>query len=308
MLLFTFVRRILFVSLKRNMIPSTAIGDLLLTKMWYQTVNAKKELVISLSSLRDRNVCPEYEAFIRKLVAVLFAEQHVPVRYTEQRLRQMLPYLSPVRLRLPLYHLFNCESLLSEPYVVLQTKYRSDINQEMNPAGLGKRASFRSTHLADVSTMFASVTCKYKIVIIGERQMHKNAETALLDTGSFYTDILQLSKHNQVLDYTVETLGNTPNYELFQRDIRLMHNAVSVIAFGIGAPMVFAAAFSRACDVLIGHVTVSICARIVEILRRDLSPTQSFYSSTVDFVETFRKKFAVRTDPESKGNDTVPEL
>ena len=241
----------------------TALGDLLMTRMIYQSYTWNYPLLISLMHVRKRNPNPRYESFLRELLPVLFPG--ISIAFNPRGDAELMGISLPLK-RVSLTNYFDTSPILPYPYIVFQTKYRADSDTKPN---------FADLYVEKIKTLLSTFAVTgQKIVLLGEKQMHQNWETSALgkNTGSLYNELVSslAQKGNDVVDLTVTELGDTPDFEIFKRDIRILHNADRVIGFGMGGNMIIAAAFARNFDYMIGELKHPTCALIVNSIKKGL--------------------------------------
>jgi hypothetical protein len=142
-------------------------------------------------------------------------------------------------------HLLCCGNALNlqEPYIVLTTKARQFDRGIFNQCS----KQFWDTLL--------NLSKKYKIVILGEREVEMRKEYHG-DINSFfglYNDIISLIPKNRLIDLTVPALGETvSNLKQIQQDCLIMKEAKFVITLGVGGNFCMATAVA---DMAIGFRT-----------------------------------------------------
>lgn len=118
---------------------------------------------------------------------------------------------------------------LEEPYIVINTKVRYMLQSALD------------TKIREFWALLNELSTKYKIVILGEREIEINPEYQVHNSNgvyifSLYTHILNnLTNHNRLLDLSIPALGITsPNLQHLQQDCLIMKEAKFVIQFGVG--------------------------------------------------------------------------
>jgi hypothetical protein len=139
---------------------------------------------------------------------------------------------------LPRYvdQLTNKSCSIDGEYVVVTTKVR-----ELNRALFNKTNPLLMNKLKELSS-------KYKIVIIGEREVEMNNEYKIHGEAKvygMYDNIISAVKNN-VVDCTMPKLGITvPNIENIKKDCTIMNNAKCVFTLGCGGNLILALAVAN---------------------------------------------------------------
>jgi len=100
----------------------------------------------------------------------------------------------------------------------------------------------------DFLATLVELSKKYKIVIIGEREVEMNPEYLIYGNRYIYCiyDHLIGALKENVVDLTVPKLGITvPNIDTFKRDCSIMLNAKCVVTLGCGGNFILAAAVAK---------------------------------------------------------------
>ena len=115
---------------------------------------------------------------------------------------------------------------LDEEYIVITTKVR-----------YVAKSNFQC-HSVEFWNTIQSLSSKYKIVVIGEREVETNDEYAIHTSQhiySIYNDIINNVPNYRVVDLTIPALGiSSPNLTQLQQDCLIMKEAKFVITFGVG--------------------------------------------------------------------------
>lgn len=127
-----------------------------------------------------------------------------------------------------LLHLAQGTSLNIGPYIVLSTKCRQFSEITFN------------TYKKELVPVLQALTKKFKVVILGEREVQKTKEyTNSVNIGQvfgaydFYKETLKDCEN--VVDLTIPSLGiNVSSIEQFRQDCLIMKEAEAVINMGIG--------------------------------------------------------------------------
>lgn len=208
------------------------IGDLLYIKGAF---DASKHLFSEVKLTFNRDIINaigrshDYNVFLNDLGHLLFSEP--PYLLVNERL-PVLEYqrifhgiVAPVKPELG-YLLCKGSSLNIGEYIVMGTK----------------RRYFARSHFDALSPSLwgalKSLSARYKIVVMGEREVEMNAEY-LHHTSQYiygiYDDIKRNVPADRLIDLTIPSLGITsPNLTQLQQDCLIMRNAKFVITIGIG--------------------------------------------------------------------------
>jgi len=124
-----------------------------------------------------------------------------------------------------------------EEYIIFHTKSRFHLDKEKVFQDLKVFEKFIST--------FRS---RYKIYIVGERQINRNNAEILHSPdiiSQIYDVLINLSNNNDVVDQTVEMLVDNLDYNNFVKDVQLIQNAKYNIHFGDGGSMNYSMIFGN---------------------------------------------------------------
>lgn len=114
---------------------------------------------------------------------------------------------------------------LDRQYIVITTKIR------------GLASSVFNSLSSEFWSALQQLSTKYKIVVIGERNIEPNREyqNPAVMISSIYDQIIRIVKPENLLDLTVPGFGITaPNLNQIRQDCLIMKEAKLVITFGIG--------------------------------------------------------------------------
>ena len=238
--------------------PCLGCGDLLLLKMIYEHNKLREDLCVNWEIIRRwRNNDRKYEAFVRQMLHHLLPE--IRVHYVQQVTCKwdFLPHTYALG-NVSLSKYFDVAPVYDFKYIVIQTKCRAD------------QGGFMKRHGPALRQFFSSWLSAFPIVVLGEKAIGINTEIARIEVFSLYADIMLLGKQkqnqNQIIDLTVTELTNSPDFELYQRDVRILHNAETIIGFGVGGNMIMSAAFGTAMEHFLGEYVTTTATRIVERL------------------------------------------
>jgi len=176
-----------------------------------------------------------------------------------------------------------------EEYIIFHTKSRFHLDKENVFQDLKVFEKFIST--------FKS---KYKIYIIGERQINRN-NTEVLHSPDIITQIynilINLSNNNDVIDQTVEMLVDNLDYNNFVKDVQLIQNAKYNIHFGDGGSMNYSMIFGK-------HTTIIYNRDMEEWDKCALQQENTFICNNInDFLNKLQTELAA-----NELGDLKPEL
>lgn len=122
------------------------------------------------------------------------------------------------------------------------------------------RPAWEILHRAhDIKKMFLSLCreykSKYKIVVLGERNLKKDLEVDMLHMTTIYDELLLLRENNEVIDLTQDYI--IPNYDNLIDNISLIANAKCNICFGHGGAFCLSISFSKLCHAYIDKIDYS---------------------------------------------------
>ena len=86
---------------------------------------------------------------------------------------------------------------------------------------------------------------EFDIVLLGERDVEQNHEVKLHKIISIYENLIKLKKNNNVIDLTSDGLYSDNTIESFEKDAKIINNAILNIVFGYGGPLTISMAFSK---------------------------------------------------------------
>src|SRR3989338_5099507 len=210
------------------------IGDILHIKAQLDAVKHQYEKISIGPDDSDitlyRNNDDRYRKFVRGLFDLLFTEKPYVIDPHVSGDRKN-PYalwadgFEPVIPRLA-HLLCDGVSVCAEPYVVVHTKLR------------GFRRSHYNDFRADFLRLIATLACKYRVVLLGERTIGSNAEYRIHGPElifSIYEDLLTCLPEDKIIDRTVPELGFTsPELPRFLEECLIQNKATHVITLGSG--------------------------------------------------------------------------
>ena len=233
------------------------LGDILITKMLYDTYGLQDDILINfqlIDQYRDGN--ESNKAFIKEVLGILFKD--IKITYFNSPHIHLRHYLDQYSLKctsLSKYFDTAPVSLISketpteispilkedfsempEQYVLFHTKCRFD-------HCMGAFLAHDKGRLVD---FYKEYKCKYKIVIVGEREISSNiGEVRIHNIQTIYNDLMHLKCNNEILDLTQPNILDNASIDKFKYDVRLVHNAVCNFGVGFGGNFVMSTAFGK---------------------------------------------------------------
>lgn len=122
-----------------------------------------------------------------------------------------------------------------DDYIIFHTKLRLYPYQKSDDYSLVKK---------QILNFCKSFKCKYKIIILGERNMASSLESKTLGITTIYNELLSLSTHNNIIDLSEDNIYDNLNYNNFKKDIGIIKDAKYNIHIGIGGQFSFSLLFS----------------------------------------------------------------
>lgn len=220
------------------------LGDNIVARIIFDTVKHEyEEIKISHDKAVQRhfkNGDLAYDRFLKEIGNLLFTEP--PYRFdsgTYPPIHTLNTVSSlPVAITKPnlIPHLCRGTPLdLGEEYIVVTTKIR----------GISKKQFIQQSF--QLWKALNHLSKKYKIVILGEREVERSLEYSNLTDMVYeiYSHIVANIPPDRVVDLTVPALGNTaPSLLKIQQDGLIMQQAKAVLAFGLGGNVWLAAVTS----------------------------------------------------------------
>jgi len=207
---------------RMDLVPNVGIGDIFLEafKHYSQPERSIRSISISERTIQMYRLAPEkFLDFLLWLTHTLFPD--LEVRRIKSGVNKQLPLLiTSTRM----YRFFPCikTSVVSEPYIIFHTKVRMD----------------GCIHPPDFEFLFkylSAVKFPMTIVLLGDKVIEKNKEATIHNIQTIYPQLMKLlSANNKILDLTEDSLYSSNSVEGFQRDLSIIHNAVSNISIGWG--------------------------------------------------------------------------
>jgi hypothetical protein len=171
-------------------------------------LNALEFRLQLISDLLDANQIPR--------TSVLFSMSN-RYRLIEPTIHNKLDILN---LKIPSNPLFKMP--IAQPYIIIHTKMRHH------------SGASNYVPLINAIKLFASnFKTDYTIVLLGEKEMFKTNEVALLNIQTCYNELLPLADTNTLIDLTTQCF-DLLDYKQYMNDIHIITNAVANISFGGG--------------------------------------------------------------------------
>lgn len=224
------------------------IGDLLNMKaMLDLAVKERKFSKVQICPDKEiirayRNDSASFKVFLNKLMTLLFSDPHYQIIDNNGPSVDHIELCNNYRLKIvkPSFkHLVpNGKDLGVGKYVVVTTKIRHVSRHEYD--------KFKARYIEVLNR----ISSKYKIVLMGEKQISNNAENAHHGPNEIYSIYDDLKSIINVLDLTVPESTNF-DFESFIQDCYVMSKANNTVTVGEGGNFAIAMAFSN----IIGYRT-----------------------------------------------------
>ena len=189
-----------------------------------------------------RNGSLQYKEFIISFIKLIFNDSNYEIlEFDNQPLRNCSELLitngiQPIR---PFLKDKLCQSLTNNygEYITISTKIRQLDKQHYSEI---KEKYF---------TILSNLSFKYKIMILGEKEIEYNSEYSHFGKDniySIYEDFIKYLPQDKIIDKSISKLGITaPNLENLLNDCSLMGNASYNICLGIGGNFCLAVAIGN---------------------------------------------------------------
>jgi len=128
------------------------------------------------------------------------------------------------------------QTIISEPYIVFHTKLR-----------LGREIVNKNAIRQNVVNVLSHFKCKYKIVLLGEKEFKADRSILESDISTIYNELLCLRNNNDVLDLTIPSIHNQMNYESLLESISIIKGAECNISIGWGGSFCLSLMFGKRC-------------------------------------------------------------
>lgn len=231
------------------MFSNAGIGDILLLKLLHNNgvVEIKDNIVIGLDMIkkyRDPVTYLEYMNFISKLGGFLWPENPSIFKFVEGNLESFSIQNDFDKMDWDHLKNFNLSSyfpkldVIEGKYYVFNTKMRF-VN------GIEKETDSIKAKLREICS---KIKLQYPIVLLGEKELGSNLEVKIHEMKTCYEELLLLKENNTVIDLTEDsTLTNSPNIDLFIRDVNILKNCVKAVNIGYGGNFCMSLVFAPAC-------------------------------------------------------------
>lgn len=219
-----------------DMSIAIGIGDILSIRIFFDSIASRFDQIricLNPNVIKVYRDDPKYVQFISEFARLVYADHpyifdngpYTP--FGVERFHNMVDQYGMIPKKPNLDHIL-CQGIptqISEPYIVITTKVR----------GIQK-ASFYTKSI-ELWKVMKKLCPKYKIVILGEREVEKQFEYIHLSNTIYgiYDQIISNIPSDRILDLTIPALGiAVPDLNNITRDCSIMKNAEFVIAMGIG--------------------------------------------------------------------------
>jgi hypothetical protein len=155
-------------------------------------------------------------------------------------------------------------------YIIFHTKCRHTINENYL-FFKEKYKQFCGTHKS-----------KYKIIIMGERIFPHTEEVDIHGITTIYSELLELKKHNDIIDNSIEIIYSNLNYDNYKNDINLIKNAKYNICFGLGGQL--------CTSVVFGKSTIVYCGFNQILNTINFKKNNFYFDNTDDFFKLIKEK------------------
>lgn len=204
----------------------SGIGDILIAKMICKENDIQESIEYDKSLVKQyREDSKSYYYFLNQLTHTLFSKENIK---NDIKNNPDIYNLTHTIKDHSLSEYFNLTPVYDFDYIVFQTKGRF----------------LRSFNLPEnikniLEKKYLKLTSKYKIVLLGEKHNQKNYE-------NIYNILENLKKNNEVIDMTTNhRLHVDTEWNLFMRDISILHYSKLNINIGLGGNFVMSTAFSQ---------------------------------------------------------------
>ena len=204
----------------------SGIGDILIAKMICKENNIQESIEYDKSLVKKyREDSKSYYYFLNQLIHTLFNKEN-----TKNNIKNNLDLynLIPTIKNHSLSEYFDLKPVYDFDYIVFQTK------------GRFLRSFTLPENIKNIlEEKYLKLTTKYKIVLLGEKNNQKNYE-------NIYHILKKLNKNNEVIDMTTnKRLHIDSEWDLFIRDVSILHHSKLNINVGLGGNFVMSTAFSE---------------------------------------------------------------
>jgi hypothetical protein len=218
----------------RTIKPKLGIGDLLILKIINKTKKIDK-IIVSTGLINEYRLEPKkYLNFLNIFIEKLFDNPEITYEEDMNNLLELSTYDFNGAYLFDHYNFGNFFENIYGEYIVIHTKARFDyLSNKFNNEIINLLVPF-----------FNNFKSKYKILLLGEKNVEQNAEAKIHNIISLYDDLLLLKNNNDLIDLTYDMLYSSNDYNDFEKDIHIINNAIYNIGFGYGGPLNISMAFS----------------------------------------------------------------
>lgn len=205
---------------------NSGIGDILIAKMICKENDIRESIQYNKELVKQyREDSKPYYNFLDQLTYTLFSKDNVE---NNIKINQDIVNLTYTIKNHSLSEYFNLRPIYDFDYIVFQTKGRF-LKSLLLPKNIKN----------SLENKISKLTSKYKIILLGEKQNEKNYE-------NIYSILQNLKKNNEVIDMTTDKkLHINVEWDIFIRDISILHYSKLNINIGLGGNFVMSTAFSE---------------------------------------------------------------
>lgn len=215
--------------------PKLGIGDLLIIKMIYKSKHFDR-IIISKRLLNMYRLNPDnYIIFLNKFIKKLFPGTELVYVNDDKNMWEISNYNFNSAYLFDNYKFNKYYENIYEDYIIIHTKARFDyLSNKFNTEIINKLIVF-----------FRNFKSKFKIILLGERNVEQNLEAVTHNMKSLYECLILLKHNNIVIDLTYDTLYSGNDYDDFEKDLCMINYGKYNIGFGFGGPLNISMAFSK---------------------------------------------------------------
>lgn len=229
-----------------NMFLYLGIGDVLLTKLHYDTISSKYSKIVLntnlniVNTLRSNDRSPKsYEIFIKRLISTLFEnESKVYINYDyEHHMKQsIIGKYTYVHNDLSKYLTkYNEKFFINDPYIVISTK------------AVRVNISVYEKNKSHFLNLLENLSKRFKIILIGERNSSECSEYKTLEKKNtihnMYNDFIKVPN---IIDMSIDKdLCINVDFDNYQMDCYLISRALFSLHLGIGGLFVTSSVLCR---------------------------------------------------------------
>ena len=219
---------------KLEMSINTGIGDNIIVRVFFDVIKHNYDQII-VSHNKDviefsNNGDPNYLNFLNELGNTLFTTP--PYIFSNVQYKPLFLYdtikelnILPSKPNLDSVLCAGTSLNLGEEYIVITTKIRGLRRKDFYPFSI------------NLWKILRKLSEKYKIVILGERQVENNKEYANISdiVYSIYEQIITNLPSHRIVDLTVPSLGvTTPDLKKIKQDCLIMKESKCIVTLAIG--------------------------------------------------------------------------